>query len=179
MRSHALNTRTNTNIDHAGLQSIGNVDDGLESTGALTVQGLDSGSLRKTGNESSSTELSGTTTGREHRADSNILHGLGVNATLVNHGLENTGQHVRSSGVLEATLATLGQSCSQSACHNNIIGMFLGESGSSLLATGAEVGGNLVQTLLGCTCFLARRVHQSCLYAACGRNSVASQIVLT
>ena len=150
LRGHALNTSTDTNVDHAGLQSVGNVDDGLQTTGALTVQTLDGGSLGETGHKGSGTEFGRTTTGSENGANGDILDGLGVDTALVNHGLEDTGQQVGGGGVLEATLSTLGQGCSQSTCHHNIIGVLLGEAGSSLLAGGAEVGGDLVQTLRCC-----------------------------
>lgn len=148
LRRHALNTSTDTNIDHARLQSIGNVNDGLQTARALTVQGLDRSSLGEASDEGSGTELSSTTTGRQDGADGDILDDVGVDAALVDHGLEDTGEQVSSSGVLEATLATLGQGSPQSTCHDNIIGVFLGDGGSSLLAGGAEVGGNLVQALL-------------------------------
>lgn len=165
LRGHALNTSTNTNIDHARLQSIGNINNGLETAGALTVQTLDSGSLGETSNKSGSTELSSTTTGRQDGANGNIVNSLGVNTALVDHGLEYTSQQVSSSGVLEATLATLGQSCPQSTCHDNIIGVFLGEGGGSLLAT--EVGRDLVQTLLGYMSSLARLTRKKVQFGRC------------
>jgi len=144
LRRHALDTGTNPNVDHAALESTGNVDDSLQATRALTVQGLDSGSLGETSHEGSGTELSSTTAGRQNGADSDIIDDLGVDATLVDHGLEDTGEQIGSSGVLETTLATLGKGSPQSTCHDNIIGVFLGDGGSSLLAGRTEVGGNLI-----------------------------------
>lgn len=148
LRRHALNTSTDTNIDHAGLQSVGNVGDGLETTRTLAVQGLDGSRLGEASHEGGSTELSSTTTGRQDGANGNILNSARVDAGLVDNGLEDTGKQVSSSGVLEATLTTLGQRSSQSTCHDNIIGVFLGDGGSSLLAGRAEVRGDLVQALL-------------------------------
>jgi len=145
---HALNTGTNTNIDHARLQGIGDVNDGLETTRALTVQTLNSGGLGETSNKGSSTELGSTTSGGKDGANSNILNGLGVNTTLVDNGLENTSEQVGSGGILEATLTTLGKGSAQSTSHDNVIGVLLGDAGGTLLAT--EVGGDLVQALLGC-----------------------------
>jgi hypothetical protein len=145
---HALDTSTDTNVDHARLQSVGNVNDGLQTARTLSVQGLDSSSLGETSHEGGGTELGSTTTGRQDGADSNILDGVGVDTTLVDHGLEDTSKQVSSSSVLEATLATLGQGSPQSTCHDDIIGVFLGDGGSSLLAGKAEVGGDLVQALL-------------------------------
>lgn len=143
---HALNTSTDTNIDHARVDGISNINDGLETTRALTVQTLDGGSLGETSNESCSTELGRTTTGRQDGADSNIFDDLGVDTTLVDHGLEDTGQQVSGGSVLEATLSTLGEGSAQSTGHDNVIGVFLGDAGGSLLPT--EVGGDLVQALL-------------------------------
>jgi hypothetical protein len=115
----------------------------------LTVQALHGGALGEASHESCGTELSGTTTGGKDGADGNVLDSAGVNAALVQNSLEDTGKQVSASGILEATLTTLGEGCAQGTCHDNVIGVLLGDSGGSLLATRAEVGGNLVKTLLG------------------------------
>jgi hypothetical protein len=145
LRGHALNTSPDTNIDHAGLDAVGNIGDGLETTGALTVQTLDRSALGEASHESSGTELSSATAGGQDGANSDILDGLGVETTLVQDSLEDTGQQISGSGILETTLTTLGEGRSQSTCHDNIIGVLLGDGGGSLLA---EVGGDLVQALL-------------------------------
>ena len=147
---HALNTSTDTNLDHAGLDSVGNIDNGLETRRALTVQGLDGSGLGEASNEGSSTELGSTTTGRQDGADSNILDILGVDAALLDDSLEDTSQEVGSSSVLETTLATLGQGSAEGTGDNNIIRVLLGEGSRSLLAARAEVGGNLGKALLSC-----------------------------
>ena len=143
LRGHALHTSTDTNLDHTRPDGIRNVNDGLQTARALAVQALHSGGLGEASHKGRGPELSSATAGRKDRADSNIFNDLGVDAALSNHGLEDTGQKVSSRGVFEATLATLGQGSPQRACHDNVIGVFLGESGGSLLATGAKVGGNL------------------------------------
>jgi hypothetical protein len=109
LRGHALNTSTDTNIDHARLDTVGNIGDGLETARALTVQTLDSSGLGEASHESSGTELGGTTTGGQDRANSDILDGLGVQATLVKDSLKDTSKQISGSGILEATLTTLGK----------------------------------------------------------------------
>jgi hypothetical protein len=147
--AHALNTSADTNLDHARLDGVGNINNGLETRRALTVQGLDSSGLGEASNEGSSTELGSTATGRQDGADSDILDILRINTALLDDSLEDTGQEVGGSSVLESTLATLGEGSAQGTGHDDIIGVLLGEGGGSLLATRAEVGGNLGQTLLG------------------------------
>lgn len=147
---HALNTSTDTNLDHARLDGIGNVDDGLETRRALTVQCLDGSGLGEASNEGSSTELSSTTTGRQDGADGNILNILGIDTALLDNSLEDTSQEVSGSSVFETTLATLGQGSAKGTGHDDIIGVLLGEGGGSLLTARAEVGGNLGKTLLSC-----------------------------
>ena len=148
LEGHALHTGTNTNVNHTRLESIGNVHSSLQTTGALSVQTPDGGGLGETSNERSSTELSGTATGGKNRANSHILNQVWVDTAAVDHGLEDTRQQVSSRGVLETTLSTLGEGGAQSTCDDDIIGVLLGEGGGALLAS-TEVGGDLVQTVLG------------------------------
>lgn len=147
LRAHALNTSTNTNINHTRLQRIRNIHNSLQTTRALSVQTPNRGRLGEPSNKSSGTELSGTATRGKDRANSHVVNELGVNAAAVDDGLEDTGQDISGRGVLETALSTLGDGAAQSACHDDIIGVLLGEGGGSLLAT--EVGGDLVQALLG------------------------------
>lgn len=150
MRTHALHARTDTNINHTGLDGIGNVHDRLQTTRALTVQGLDSGGLGEARDESSCTELSGTTTRRQDRANSDILDGRGIDATALNDGLESTGQQVSRSGILETTLSSLGDSGSKSTSDDDIIRVLLSQRRGALLSTSTEVRGDLAKTLLCC-----------------------------
>lgn len=115
----------------------------------MTVQALHGGARGEAGHESGSTELSSTTTGGEDGAHSNVLNDARINAALVQKSLEDTGKQISTSGILEATLTTLGEGGAEGTCHDNIIGVLLDDSGGSLLAARAEVGGNLIQTLLG------------------------------
>lgn len=147
LEAHALNPSTNTDIDHAGLDGIRNVSNGLETAGALSVETLDGGGFRKTSDKSGGTELSGATARRKNGPNRDILDQVGVNLALVNNSLEDTGQHVGGGGVLKATLSTLGEGGTESAGYDDIVWVLLGEGGGTLLAT--EVGGDLVKTLLG------------------------------
>lgn len=149
LRGHALNTSTDTDIDHTRVDGVGNVNNSLQTTGALTVQTLDGCSLGETSHESSSTELGGTATRGKDGTDGNIIDELGVNSTALDDALEDTGEQIRSGSVLEATLTTLGEGSTQGTSHNNIIGVLLGDGGDTLLAARAEVGGDLSETLLG------------------------------
>lgn len=182
---HALNTSTDTNLDHAGLDGIGNIDNGLETRRALTVQGLDGSGLGEARNEGSSTELGSTTTGRQDGADGNILNILGVDTALLDDSLEDTSQEVGSSSVLETTLATLGQGSAEGTGDHDIIGVLLGEGGGSLLAARAEVGGNLGKALLSCKGELVGLSRfqgdlQSCkLHVACAKLLDADRRELT
>jgi hypothetical protein len=150
LRGHALHTCTNTNFNHTRLDRVGNIHNGLETTGALSVQALDSSRLGEPGNEGGGTELGSTATRGKDGANSNIFHNLGVDATAVDDALEDTGQQISGSGILETTFATLGQGSTQGTCDNDIIGMLLGDGGDTLLASRCEVGGNLRKTLLSC-----------------------------
>lgn len=150
LRGHALHTCANANFNHAGLDRVGDVHNGLKTTGALSVQASDSGRLGEAGNKGSSTELGSTATRGKNGTNSNIFHHLGVDATAVDEALENTGQKISGSGILETSLSTLGQGSTQGTCDNDIIGMLLGDGGDALLASRREVGGDLRKTLLSC-----------------------------
>lgn len=150
LRGHALHTCTNTNFNHTGLDSVGNIHNGLKTTGALSVQALDSSRLGEPSNKGSSTELGSAATRGKDGANSNILHHLRVDATAVDEALEDTGQQISGSGIFETTLATLGQGRTQGTCDNDIIGMLLGDGGDTFLASQGEVGGDLRKTLLSC-----------------------------
>lgn len=150
LRGHALDTSANTNIDHTGLDSVGDVHDGLQTTGALSVQGLDSGGLGEACNEGSSTELSGTTSRRQNGANRDILDGGGVDATALNDGLECTGQQVGGGGILKTTLSSLGDSSSKSTSDDDIVGVLLRQPRGALVSSSTEVRGDLAKTLLCC-----------------------------
>lgn len=112
VQAHALNAGTNTNVDHASLDLVGNIDAGLETRGALSVEGSDGGGLREAGDQGGGSHFSGTTTGGQDGADADILHEGRVDLGSVNDGFEDTGHEVGGGGVFEATLTTLGEGAS-------------------------------------------------------------------
>jgi hypothetical protein len=90
LKTHAFNASTNTNLNDARLDGISDINNGLQTTGALTVQAPHCGRLGESGNESSSTEFRRTTTRRQDGADSNIFDEFGVNTAPADKTLECT-----------------------------------------------------------------------------------------
>ncbi|KAI9151821.1 hypothetical protein HJFPF1_09032 [Paramyrothecium foliicola] len=113
---------TDTDIDHACLDLVGDVDTGLQTGRALSVQGSDGGSLGEAGDQASSAHLGGTAAGGQDGADADVLDERGVNLGSLDDGVEDTGHNIGSLGVLEATLATLGQGTSAAGSHDNLFG---------------------------------------------------------
>jgi hypothetical protein len=74
LATHALHTGTNTNINHAHLDRIGNIDDGLQPRTALSVQALDGSIGRETRSQRRGTELRRTTARGEHVSDRNVFN---------------------------------------------------------------------------------------------------------
>ena len=148
LSGHALHTSANAHVNHPRLDSIRNIRNRLQTTGALSVQSLDRGGLGEASNQGCGAEFSGTATRREDGSNRDILHQVGINLALIDDRLEHTGQHVSCSGVFEATLSALGQGSAQRTCYHDVIGVFLRDGSGALFATGAEVGGNLGETLL-------------------------------
>lgn len=146
MCGHALDTGTNTNVNGTGLQRISDVNDGLQTTGALTVQALHCGCLGEASNECCSTEFSCTTTGGKNAANGDIVDLGGIDSTLVDNSLEDTSKEICCCSILETTLTTLGQSGAQSTCDDDVVGVLGRDIDGALLAT--EVGRDLGKTLL-------------------------------
>lgn len=107
--AHALNTSTDTNIDHTGGDLVGNVDAGLETRGALSIECASGSALGEASEEGGGAHLGGTTAGGEDGANADILNEVGVNLGALEDGLQDTGHEVGGLGILEATLATLGE----------------------------------------------------------------------
>ena len=150
LQTHALNTSTNTNLNHPRPNSIRNIHHCLQPARALTVQRPHGSRLRETRNQGSSAELRRTTAGREHGADGNILDQLRVDPAALDQALEDTRQQVRRGGVLEATLTTAGDGRAHRSSHNDIIGMLLCDGTAAGLGLASEVGGDLGETLPSC-----------------------------
>ncbi|KAG9966973.1 hypothetical protein KCU61_g307, partial [Aureobasidium melanogenum] len=66
--------RTDTNLNHASLDSIRNLDTGLQTRTALTVQRVHTSAIREACSQSRSTELGGTASRRQYTTNSDILN---------------------------------------------------------------------------------------------------------
>lgn len=120
LHAHALNTSTDADLDHARLDGMSDINAGLETRRALSVQRLDSGADGKASSQSGGTELGGATSGRQDRADSDIFDEGRVNLRSVDERLEGTDEQVCGRGVLESSLTTLCERCSQSSRYDNL-----------------------------------------------------------
>jgi len=121
LTAHALDTSTDANLDHTGLDGIGNLDTGLKTRTALTVQRVHSSAIREAGSESGSTELSGTASRRQYTANSNILNQRRINLRALNQGFESSVEKVGGGCVFETSFASLGQRCAQTCRYDNVI----------------------------------------------------------
>ena len=117
---HALATSANTDLDHAALDRVGDVDACLQTRRALSVQALDGGTNGEAGRKGSSTELGCTAARGEDGADGDVFDELGVDTGALDEGLEGAVEEVGGLGVFEATLATLCDGCAEGACYYNL-----------------------------------------------------------
>jgi hypothetical protein len=120
LHAHALNTSADAYLDHAGLDGMSDINTGLETRRALSVQGLDGSTDGEASSQSGGTELSGATSGRQDRADSDIFDEARVDLGSINERLEGTDEQVCGRGVLKSSLTTLCERCSQSSGHDNL-----------------------------------------------------------
>lgn len=109
VHAHALSTSTNTNINHTSLDLVGDIDHGLQTRRALSVERSDSGFLGEASNKSGSAELGGTGAGSKHIADGDILNEGRVDLGALENGLEDTSEQIACGRVLEGSLAALGE----------------------------------------------------------------------
>jgi hypothetical protein len=121
--AHALDASTDTDVDHAGADLVGNVNAGLQTRRALAVERADGRRLGEASNQRSSTHLSSTATRGEHGTDADILDEGGVELRALDDGLQHAGDEVSSLGVLEAALATLGECAAARGGNNDLCGI--------------------------------------------------------
>jgi len=76
--AHALDTGTNTDIDHARLDGIGNINHSLETRRTLSVQTLNGSVCGESSGQSSSTELGSSSTWCKDSTNGDILDELGI-----------------------------------------------------------------------------------------------------
>lgn len=120
LSAHALNTGTNTNVNHASTDLVGDINARLKARRALAVESANGCGFREAGEQSGGTHLGGTTAGREHGANADILNKGRVDLGAVDNGLEDAGHDVGGLGVLETTLAPLGECASAASGDNNL-----------------------------------------------------------
>lgn len=119
--AHALDAGADANLNHAGLDLVGDVDAGLEAAGALAVEGADGRGLGEAGDEGGGAHLGGAASGGEHLADADVLDEGGVDLGPLNQALEGAGHEVGGLRVLEAALAALGEGGTETCRHDDLL----------------------------------------------------------
>jgi hypothetical protein len=150
LQTHALHARTDPHVDHAGLNGIRDINARLQSTRTLPIQRLHGRTIREPSRQRRSPELSGPSTGRQHRPDGDILDERGVDARAGDEGLEGADEEVSGRCVLEAALPALGDGRAEGTCYDDVVGGFGEDCG-----VGLEVRGHLGETLLDCGCHMS------------------------
>lgn len=120
MCAHALNTGTDADVNHTRLDLVRNVDTGLETGRALSVEGANGRCFGQTGNEGSGAHFGSTTAGCENSPDSDVFDEGRVDLRSLEDGLEDAGHEVLRGSVLEATLAALCQGTAAAGCDNDL-----------------------------------------------------------
>lgn len=124
VHAHALDTSTDTDINHTRLDLVGNINAGLQTRRALSVQRAHRGSLCEASDKRRRAHLGRAAAGGEHSADGNVLNEGRVDLGAVEDGLEHAGHDVGGVGVLEAALAALGEGAS-AARSDDDLGVFV------------------------------------------------------
>lgn len=86
----------------------------------MPVQALDSRCDGEASGKSSGTELGCAATRSEDSTNGDIFDEVGVDLGARDQSLESTSEEVSGLGVLEATLATLGEWSAKSACDDDL-----------------------------------------------------------
>jgi hypothetical protein len=120
LSAHALDTGTNAHIDHASADLVSDINAGLKTRRALTVQSAHGCGFGEAGEQSGGTHLGSTTTGGEDSANAHVLDKSRVDLGAVDNSLEDASHDVGGLGVLETALATLGESASAGSGDNNL-----------------------------------------------------------
>lgn len=118
--AHALDTGADTNLNHASLDLVRDIDTGLETARALAVESADGRGLGEAGDEGSGAHLGGTASGCEHLADADVLDQLGVDLGALDQALEGAGHQVSGLRVLEAALTALGEGGTETCRYDDL-----------------------------------------------------------
>lgn len=144
---HGLNTATNTDVDLAGSDLVGNIVDSHQTGRALSVESDKGDGLGDTGNEAGGSVLSGTGTGSEDVTADNITDELGVDLGLLEQAGEESGEQLGRRGVLEQTLTSLGVGGSVGGGDDNVVGVLGGDGIEALGGVLLELGGEVVKSV--------------------------------
>lgn len=120
LRAHALDTGTDADLDHAGPDLVGDVDAGLQTTRALSVEGPDGRRLGEAGDQGGGAHLGGATAGSQDLTDGDILDERGVDVGPLNETLQGPGHQVGGLCVLEAALAAPGEGGAETCCYDDL-----------------------------------------------------------
>ena len=142
---HALNAGTHSNLDHAGLDLVCNIDTSLQARRALPVKRPHGRRGREAGDQASGAHLGGTTAGGEDGADADIFDQAGVDLGAVDDALQGAGHEVGGLGVLEAALAAFCERRPQACRDDDVVGVLLQEL--RLAAGGGQRAGELAADL--------------------------------
>ena len=104
---HGLDTGTNTNVNLTTADLEGNVVDGHQTRGALSVKGNKRNRVGDAGIKGSSSVLGSTRTRVEDITDNNIADKAGVDLGALKQALEKLGDKFSRGGILEAPLPPL------------------------------------------------------------------------
>ena len=120
LQAHALDTSSDANLDHARLDGMSDINAGLQAGRALSVQGPDRSRDGEASSQGGSTELGGATSGRQDRANSDILDEGRVDLGALDERLEGADEQVCGRSILESSLAALGEGSSEGRRHDDL-----------------------------------------------------------
>lgn len=144
---HGLDTATDTDVNLAGSDLVGDIVHSHEAGRALSVDSDKGDGLGDAGNEAGSSVLSGTGTGSEDVSADNIADKLGVDARLLDQTLKESGEELGGRGVLEQTLTALGVGSSVGGGDDNVVGVLGGDGVEALGGVLLELGGEVVKSV--------------------------------
>jgi hypothetical protein len=104
---HTLHAGANTDIDHTGLDLVGDLGYGGEARGTLAIEGVDGDGVGDTCGKGGHTCCRGTSTGREDVADGDVADEGGVEGGGGVGVAEDVHEKFFWTGVFEATFLAL------------------------------------------------------------------------
>mmetsp|Transcript_52346 Transcript_52346/g.59833 ORF Transcript_52346/g.59833 Transcript_52346/m.59833 type:complete len:370 (-) Transcript_52346:18-1127(-) len=128
---HAFNTSTNTDLNISGFDGRSNLSNGFETTGAKPVGDLEGSSVGETSQELTHSGVDVTRSDNQSVTDANIFNIAALKSTSLQQLLEDNGEQVFISSVLETTSLSLGQGSSGIGNNDDVfVGLSSGSSAS-------------------------------------------------